>query len=249
MAAETILIVDDEKLVRWSLRQKCEEWGYQVLEAEDGASTLRVAHSEAPDMVLLDVRLPDLSGLEVLERLQQSGDARSVIMITADPQLDDVKAAIKLGAYDFVGKPLDFDELGVTIQNALEATRLRTEVESLRGEVRRRTGYHDVVGVSRKMTELMHFVRKVAASEATTILIQGESGTGKDLIAKAIHYQSTRQNKPFVAINCSAIPETLMEAEVFGHEKGAFTDAKAMKKGLFEVADGGTLFLDEIGEL
>ena len=249
MAAETILIVDDEKLVRWSLRQKCEEWGYQVLEAEDGASTLRVAHSEAPDMVLLDVRLPDLSGLEVLERLQQSGDARSVIMITADPQLDDVKAAIKLGAYDFVGKPLDFDELGVTIQNALEATRLRTEVESLRGEVRRRTGYHDVVGVSRKMTELMHFVRKVATSEATTILIQGESGTGKDLIAKAIHYQSTRQNKPFVAINCSAIPETLMEAEVFGHEKGAFTDAKAMKKGLFEVADGGTLFLDEIGEL
>ncbi len=170
-------------------------------------------------------------------------------MITADPQLDDVKAAIKLGAYDFIGKPLDFDELGVTIQNALEATRLRTEVESLRGEVRRRTGYHDVVGASAKMTELMKFVRKVAASEATTILLQGESGTGKDLIAKAIHYQSARQDKSFVAINCSAIPETLLEAELFGHEKGAFTDAKAMKKGLFEMAHGGTLFLDEIGEL
>jgi len=249
MADEKILIVDDEKLVRWSLRQKCEEWGYQVLEAEDGGSALRVAREEAPDVVLLDVRLPDLGGLEVLERLKQSGDARAFIMITADPQLDDVKAAIKLGAYDFIGKPLDFDELGVTIQNALEATRLRTEVESLRGEVRRRTGYHDVVGVSRKMTELMNFVRKVASSEATTILIQGESGTGKDLIAKAIHYQSSRQDKPFVAINCSAIPETLMEAELFGHEKGAFTDAKAMKKGLFEVAHGGTLFLDEIGEL
>ncbi|MBI3669542.1 MAG: sigma-54-dependent Fis family transcriptional regulator [Acidobacteria bacterium] len=249
MAQQKILIVDDEKLVRWSLRQKCEEWGYQVLEAEDGGTALRIAHNESPDAVLLDVRLPDLSGLEVLERLKQSGEGRAIILITGDPQLDDAKAAIKLGAYDFIGKPLDFDELGVTIQNALEATRLRTEVESLRGEVRRRTGYHDVVGVSRKMTELMNFVRKVAASEATTILIQGESGTGKDLIAKAIHYQSTRQDKPFVAINASAIPETLLEAELFGHERGAFTDAKAMKKGLFEVADEGTLFLDEIGEL
>ncbi len=249
MAQAKILIVDDEKLVRWSLRQKCQEWGYAALEAENGADALRLGHAESPDLVLLDVRLPDLGGLEVLEKLKQSGDARAVIMMTGDPQLDDVKAAIKLGAYDFVGKPLDFDELGVTIQNALEATRLRTEVESLRGEVRRRTGYHDVVGVSHKMTELMNFVRKVAASEASTILIQGESGTGKDLIAKAIHYQSARQDRPFVAINASAIPETLMEAELLGHERGAFTDAKAMKKGLFEVADGGTLFLDEIGEL
>jgi two-component system response regulator AtoC len=249
MPAAKILIVDDEKLVRWSLRQKCEEWGYQALEAEDGGTALRVAGDESPDLVLLDVRLPDLGGLEVLEKLKQTGDARAVIMMTANPQLDDVKAAIKLGAYDFIGKPLDFDELSVTLENALEATRLRTEVESLRGEVRRHTGYHDVVAVSRKMTELMGFVRKVAASEATTILIQGESGTGKDLIAKAIHYSSSRQNSAFVPINVSAIPETLLESELFGHERGAFTDAKAMKKGLFEVADGGTLFLDEIGEL
>jgi two-component system response regulator AtoC len=249
MAPKRILVVDDEKLVRWSLRQKCEEWGYQALEAEEGATALRMVRDESPDLVLLDVRLPDLSGLEVLEKLKQSGEARAVIMMTADPQLDDVKAAIKLGAYDFVGKPLDFDELAVTVQNALETTQLRTEVESLRGEVRRRTGYHDVVGVSRKMTELMNFVRKVASSEASTILIQGESGTGKDLIAKAIHYQSSRQDHPFVPINVSAIPETLLESELFGHEKGAFTDAKAMKKGLFEMADGGTLFLDEIGEL
>ena len=170
-------------------------------------------------------------------------------MITADPQLEDVKTALKLGAYDFVGKPLDFDELSVAVKNALETTRLRSEVESLRGEMRRRTGYHNVIGVSQKMSELLGFVDKVATSEATTILVQGESGTGKDLIAKAIHYQSRRQEKPFVAINCSAIPETLMEAELFGHERGAFTDAKAMKKGLFEMADGGTLFLDEIGEL
>ena len=249
MPAVKILIVDDERLVRWSLRQKCEEWGYQVIEAEAGEPGLKLAQHESPDLVLLDVRLPDLSGLEVLDQLKKNGDARAVIMITADPQLDDVKVALKLGAYDFVGKPLDFDELHVAIKNALEASRLRSEVQSLRGEVKRSAGYHEIVSASPKMTELMNFVRKVAASEATTILIQGESGTGKDLIAKAIHYESTRQEKPFVAINCSAIPETLMEAELFGHEKGAFTDAKQMKKGLFEVADGGSLFLDEIGEL
>jgi two-component system, NtrC family, response regulator AtoC len=249
MPAERILVVDDERLVRWSLRQKCEEWGYQVSEAEAAEPGLKLAAQESPDLVLLDVRLPDLSGLEVLRELKKNGDARAVIMITADPQLDDIKTALKLGAYDFVGKPIDFDELHVAIKNALETTRLRTEVQSLRGEVRRHAGYHEVVGSSAKMTELMAFVRKVAASEATTILIQGESGTGKDLVAKAIHYESSRQEKPFIAINCSAIPETLMEAELFGHERGAFTDAKQMKKGLFEAADGGTLFLDEIGEL
>ncbi len=249
MPIEKVLIVDDEKLVRWSLRQKCEEWGYHVVEAESGTAALKMAHHESPDLVLLDVRLPDMNGIQVLEQMKHAGDVRAVIMITADPQLEDVKQALKLGAFDFIGKPLNFDELAVTAKNALETTRLRTEVESLRGEVRRHTGYHDVIGVSQKMTGLLQFVRKVASSEATTILIQGESGTGKDLIAKAIHYESHRQDKAFVAINCSAIPETLMEAELFGHERGAFTDAKAMKKGLFEMADGGTLFLDEIGEL
>jgi two-component system, NtrC family, response regulator AtoC len=249
MPQKKILIVDDEKLVRWALAQKCAEFGFQSSEAGTAEEALRMLQSESPDAILLDVHLPDQSGIEVLEKLKQAGDTHSVIMMTADPQLDDVKAALRLGAYDFVSKPINFEELGVTLQNALEAGALRTEVESLRGEVRRRAGYHEVIGVSRKITELMKFVHKVAASEASTILIQGESGTGKDLIAKAIHYQSSRKDKPFVAINCSAIPETLMEAELFGHEKGAFTDAKAMKKGLFEVADGGTLFLDEIGEL
>src|ERR1700690_3743837 len=249
MPTEKILVVDDERLVRWSLRQKCEEWGYHVTEAEAGEPGLKLAQHESPDLVLLDVRLPDINGIQVLEQLKKNEGAPAVIMITADPQLDDVKVAIKLGAYDFIGKPLDFDELHVTIKNALEATRLRSEVQSLRGEMKRGAGYHEIVANSPKMTELMNFVRKVASSEATTILIQGESGTGKDLIAKAIHYESSRQERAFVAINCSAIPETLMEAELFGHERGAFTDAKQMKKGLFETADGGTLFLDEIGEL
>lgn len=249
MSQKRILIVDDEKLVRWALTQKCAEYGYESVEAGSGEEALRNLQGESVDAVLLDVHLPDMSGLEILDKLKQAGETRSIIMMTADPQLDDVKAALRMGAYDFVGKPINFEELGVTLQNALEAGSLRTEVESLRGEVRRRAGYHEVIGVSRKITELMKFVYKVAASEASTILIQGESGTGKDLVAKAIHYRSSRSERPFVAINCSAIPETLIEAELFGHEKGAFTDAKAMKKGLFEIADGGTLFLDEIGEL
>ena len=250
MSAEKVLIVDDERLVRWSLRQKCEEWGYRVVEADCGEKALRAAQEESPDLVLLDIRLPDLTGIEVLDQLKKDGFGRPVIMITADPQLDDVKAAIKLGAYDFVGKPIDFETLREAMESALEAMGLSTnETQSARTKSRAGVGFEDVVSVSPKMTELMHFVKKVASCEASTILIQGESGTGKDLIAKILHYESSRHDKPFVAINCSAIPETLMEAELFGHEKGAFTDAKQMKKGLFEAADGGTLFLDEIGEL
>ena len=250
MPAETVMIVDDERLVRWSLRQKCEEWGYTVVEADGGELALRLAQREPPDLVLLDVRMPDLTGIEVLDQLKKNGDARAIIMITADPQLDDVKAAIKLGAYDFVGKPIDFEALHEVMESALAASRARNgNLENGFGKSRPAVGYDSVVSVSPKMTELMNFVKKVASCEASTILIQGESGTGKDLIAKTIHYESSRHDKPFVAINCSAIPETLMEAELFGHEKGAFTDAKQMKKGLFEAADGGTLFLDEIGEL
>ena len=250
MQAEKILIVDDERLVRWSLRQKCEEWGFQVVEADAGETALRLAETESPDLVLLDVRLPDLTGIEVLDALKKSPDAPAVIMITADPQLDDVKAAIKLGAVDFVGKPIDFELLHEVIQTTLEESAARrNDPQSSRSRPRPGVGFESIVSASPKMTELMNFVRKVASCEASTILIQGESGTGKDLIAKALHYESTRRDKPFVAINCSAIPETLMEAELFGHEKGAFTDAKQMKKGLFEAADGGTLFLDEIGEL
>ncbi len=250
MSAEKVMIVDDERLVRWSLRQKCEEWGYTVIEADAGEPALRLAQRESPDLVLLDVRMPDLTGIEVLDQLKKNNDARAVIMITADPQLDDVKAAIKLGAYDFVGKPIDFEALHEAMENALAATSSQNNgSQPSRAKSRSGNGFENVVSVSPKMTELMNFVKKVASCEASTILIQGESGTGKDLIAKTLHYESSRYDKPFVAINCSAIPETLMEAELFGHEKGAFTDAKQMKKGLFETADGGTLFLDEIGEL
>jgi DNA-binding NtrC family response regulator len=249
MPNEKVLIVDDEKLIRWSVRRQLEEWGYAALEAESGTGGLAQIRAESPDLILLDVRLPDLSGIEVLREIKQNNLSIPVIMITGDPQLDDIKTAIKLGALDFIKKPLDFDELQITLANAIDRSLLRSERDGLREEVRKRSGYHEVVGKSPRMLELMNFVRKVAASEASTVLIQGESGTGKDLIAKAIHYDSVRADKPFVPINCSAIPETLMEAELFGHERGAFTDAKAQKKGLFEVADEGTLFLDEIGEM
>ena len=249
MSNEKVLIVDDEKLIRWSVRRQLEEWGYTALEAESGTGGLAQIRSEVPDLILLDVRLPDLSGIEVLREIKQNNLSIPVIMITADPQLDDIKTAIKLGALDFVKKPLDFDEFQITIANAIDRSHLRSERDSLREEVKKRSGYHEVVGKSPRMIELMNFVRKVAASEASTVLIQGESGTGKDLIANSIHYDSVRAEKPFVAINFSAIPENLMEAELFGHERGAFTDAKAQKKGLFEIADGGTLFLDEIGEM
>jgi len=169
MAQKKILIVDDEKLVRWALHQKCTEFGYQCLEAESGQAGLQTLQRETADAVLLDVHLPDMSGLQVLEKLKQAGESPSIIMMTADPQLDDVKTALRMGAYDFVSKPINFDELNVTLQNALEAGSLRNEVESLRDEVRRRAGYHDVIGVSRKITELMKFVYKVASSAATTI--------------------------------------------------------------------------------
>ena len=249
MPNERILIVDDEKLIRWSVRRQLEEWGYVVLEAESGTGGLAQIRAESPDLILLDVRLPDLSGIEVLREIKQNNLSIPVIVFTGDPQLDDIKSAIKLGALDFIKKPIDFDEFQITVANAIDRSQLRSERDSLREEVKRRSGYHEVIARAPRMIELMGFVRKVAASEASTVLIQGESGTGKDLIATAIHYESTRADKPFVAINCSAIPETLMEAELFGHERGAFTDAKAQKKGLFEVADGGTLFLDEIGEM
>jgi two-component system response regulator AtoC len=249
MSREKILIVDDESLVRWSLRQKVQEWGFQPIEADSGRAALKAVLNETPDLVLLDLRLPDISGIEVLHQFRQNALAAPVIMITADSRDNVRDALMNLGAFQFFEKPIDFDKLEFAVRSALESVRLKTENAELRGQVRRRAGYHEVVGVSRKMAELMVFVRKVASSEATTILVQGESGTGKDLISKAIHYESSRSEKPFVAINCSAIPETLMEAELFGHERGAFTDAKQMKKGLFEVADGGTLFLDEIGEL
>ncbi|MGH9508026.1 MAG: sigma-54-dependent transcriptional regulator [Terriglobales bacterium] len=244
-----ILIVDDENLVRWSLRRKCEEWGYAASVAASQAEAAALLKSDPPDLVLLDVRLPDGNGVDLLRQARAQSFTAPVIIITADPKVEDVKTALRLGAFDYLCKPVNFDDLQITIANALEAGQLRAEVANLRDHAQRSLGRLELVGSSPTMGKIMEFVRRIARSPASALLLQGESGTGKDLVAQIVHQQSDRAERPYVTVNCSAIPENLLEAELFGHEKGAFTDAKAMKKGLFEVADHGTLFLDEIGEL
>jgi len=199
--------------------------------------------------VLLDIDLPDGSGLDVLRQIHQERPECIVIMITGDVQIDNTISALRGGAYDFIGKPINLEELRVTIRNGIEARHLRREVEEVRKERAREFNFRQIVGESPAMKRMLTLAAKVAESEVSSVLLQGESGTGKDLVAKAIHYGSQRADKPFIAINCAALPATLIESELFGYEKGAFTDAKARKEGLFEQAEGGTLLLDEIGEL
>jgi DNA-binding NtrC family response regulator len=199
--------------------------------------------------VLLDIDLPDGSGLDVLRQIKQQRPESIVIMITGNVQVDNTISALRGGAYDFIGKPINLEELRVTIRNGIEARHLRREVEQVRKERAREFNFRQIVGESSAMKKMLALAAKVAESEVSSVLLQGESGTGKDLVAKAIHYGSGRADQPFIAINCAALPATLIESELFGYEKGAFTDAKARKEGLFEQAQGGTLLLDEIGEL
>jgi two-component system, NtrC family, response regulator AtoC len=246
---KTILVVDDERLIRWTLAEALKGWGYLPAESADAASALALFDAERPALTLLDINLPDRSGLEVLRDIRRRDPEAVVIMITAAVLVENAVASLRAGAYDFVSKPINLEELEVTIRNALEAGHMRRELNTIRGERAREFGFEQIVGTSPAMREMLALARKVAASEVSSVLLQGESGTGKDLVAKAIHYSSRRSDSPFVAINCAAIPATLIESELFGYEKGAFTDAKARKEGLFEQAGGGTLFLDEIGEL
>jgi two-component system, NtrC family, response regulator AtoC len=249
MPKETILVVDDERLVRWSLQQKLEQWGYHVSLAEDGATALGRVQLDNPDLITLDVKLPDMTGIEVLSELRNRNVHVPVIVITAFGVVDDAVRSLKLGAYDFIEKPINFEKLENSLRNALEARRLRTEVARTQEIQRSEFSVDRIIGVSDHVRDIRELIKKVAASEASTILVQGESGTGKDLVAHAIHFESVRRDRPFFAINCAAIPENLMESELFGHEKGAFTDARSQKKGMFEMADGGTLFLDEVSEM
>ena len=249
MPKETILIVDDERLVRWSLQQKLEQWGYHVSLAEDGATALARVQLDNPDLITLDVKLPDMTGIEVLSALRTRNVHVPVIVITAFGVVDDAVRSLKLGAYDFIEKPINFEKLENAIRNALETRRLRTEVARTQEIQRSEFSVNRIIGISQHIQEVRELIKKLAGSEASTILVQGESGTGKDLVAHAIHYESSRRDRPFFAINCAAIPETLMESELFGHERGAFTDARSLKRGMFEMADGGTLFLDEVSEM
>jgi DNA-binding NtrC family response regulator len=249
MVKDKILVVDDEQLIRWTLTEALRGWGYVPVEAETVAAALSRFEAEQPPVVLLDINLPDGSGLDVLREIKRRQPSTVVIMITANVMIDDTLAALRGGAYDFIGKPINLEELQVTIRNGVEAQRLRKEVNLIRRERAQQFSFEQIVGESPAIGEMLLMARKVAESEASSVLLQGESGTGKDLVAKAIHYGSRRADAPFVAINCAAIPANLIESELFGYEKGAFTDAKARKEGLFEQAEGGTLFLDEIGEL
>ena len=243
-----ILVVDDEHLIRWSLEQNLKKQGYEVLTAGSGEDALRIVREDQPELVLLDIQLPGISGLDVLERIKEIDEDIIVIMVTAHGGLDTAVTAMRIGAYDYLNKPFNLDEMGIVIRKALETADLRREVASLRVE-QKKIGPPNIIGSSQVMQNILSMMEKVARSEAATVLIQGESGTGKELVAKWIHYKSSRADKPFMAINCAAVPATLLESELFGHEKGAFTDAKATKKGLFELADGGSVFLDEIGDM
>jgi DNA-binding NtrC family response regulator len=246
---EKILIVDDDASIRWALAEALRSWGYEPAEAGTVASGVAAFEAEAPYAVLLDIDLPDGSGLDALREIKKRQPDAVVIMITANVIIQNTISALRGGAYDFVSKPLNLEELRVTIRNGIEASRLRREVTQARRERARQFSFEQIIGASPVIQRMLSLARKVAESEASSVLLQGESGTGKDLVAKAIHYGSRRADSPFVAINCAAIPSTLIESELFGYEKGAFTDAKARKEGLFEQAEGGTLFLDEIGEL
>ncbi len=248
MSPATILVVDDEQLIRWTLKQQLSAHGFDVVEAGTGAEAL-AAFGEAVDLVLLDFRLPDTDGLTVLRQLKELQPTVPVILLTAFATIQTAVEAIKQGAYDYAKKPFDFDDLLLTIEKALETGQLRREVKALRARDSEPHAFDRVIGESPALTAVKAVMAKVAASPASTVLLQGETGTGKDLAAKAIHYNSDRAGRPFVNITCSALPEHLLESELFGHERGAFTDARQQKRGLFETAAGGTIFLDEIGEM
>jgi two-component system response regulator AtoC len=244
----TILVVDDEPLIRWSLAERLRADGYEVTEAETGRAALdRIA--DGVDLVLLDYKLPDIDGVTVLRKIKEHDPDILVVLLTAYATIETAVDAMKTGAYHFANKPFNLDDISLTVAKALETTQLRREVRMLRASQAQPYAFDRIVGASSVMSSLRDLLRKVSSSPASTVLLTGESGTGKDLTAKVLHYNSQRANRPFVNITCSAIPETLLESELFGHERGAFTDARQQKRGLFEQADGGTLFLDEIGEM
>jgi len=248
MSKATILVVDDEALIRWSLAERLKSEGYDVIEAETGAAALERL-PDGIDLVLLDYRLPDTDGVTVLRKVKEFDQDILVILLTAYASIETAVEAMKLGAYHFANKPFNLDDVTATVERALETTRLRREVRQYRTDAARPYSLQRIVGSSPGITALRHLVAKVAVSPASTVLLTGESGTGKDLVAKVIHYTSDRAGRPFMNITCSALPEHLLESELFGHERGAFTDARLQKKGLLETADGGTVFLDEIGEM
>ncbi len=244
-----ILLVDDEDTIRLFLEKTLREEGYEALTAATGEEALKIAMNELPDLMLLDLKLPDINGIEILKRIKEEIPEVCVIMLTAFGDIETAVSAMKKGAFDFVSKPVNLEQLLMTVQKGLESQKLTRELFQLRRRVKLDLDKNFIPGESQQMKEIYEVVKRVAVSDTTTVLIQGESGTGKEIIATMIHKYSPRKDKPFLEINCASLPEELLESELFGHEKGAFTDAKSQKIGLLELANKGTLFLDEIGEM
>lgn len=245
---ETVLVVDDEKNYLLILSAVLEEEGYEVLTANSGREALEIQKTSDVDLILTDMKMPSMDGIELLEKIKTRDPDMPVIMMTAYGSVDKAVEAMEKGAYSYILKPFDNEKLVVYVNKAISMYRVVKENRRLRDAVESQYSFGNIIGKSKVMHDVYENIRKVAPSSAT-VLIEGGSGTGKELVAKSIHFNSPRREKPFVAVNCSALAESLLESELFGHEKGAFTGAVAMKKGRFELADGGTLFLDEIGEL
>jgi two-component system response regulator AtoC len=243
-----VLVVDDEENLRHYLQMVLGEEGYQVETAPDGKAALEKMQHHAWDIILCDIRMPRMDGMALLKEVKEKELEGTIIMMSAYGTVDTAVEAMKIGAYDYVSKPFNADEIILTLKKAEERERLREENIRFREEVHRDYGLANIVAQSEAMRKIFDFIRKVARYKSS-VLITGESGTGKELVAKAIHYNSDRKDKPLVSVNCGAIPENLLESELFGHVKGAFTDAIKSKKGLFEMAHQGTMFLDEVGEL
>jgi two-component system NtrC family response regulator len=244
----SILIIDDDTSLRRVLEYTLEEAGHEVLTAADGVSGLALFGEQQPDLVITDLKMPGMSGFQVLAAIKERSLQTPVIVITAFGAIETAVEAMKLGAYDYITKPFNRDELRLVVHKALEMRDMARENRRLKKELADRSEFNSIIGISMEMEQVFNVVRKVADTEAT-VLIEGESGTGKELVARAIHSMSSRRNAPFVAINCAAIPRDLLESELFGHVKGAFTGAIREKVGKFRSAEGGTLFLDEVGEL
>ncbi len=244
-----ILIIDDERLIRWSFEKKLTSKGHKVFTAESGEEGLKLFENHYPDLIFVDNHLPGIQGLEVISTIKEINEDANIIFMTAYESVDVAVAAMKKGAFEYIRKPFSFDEIFVIVDNISEKINIKNELLLLRRQQKEEITFDSIVHQSTVMKQIVQVSKKIARTDATTILLLGESGTGKDVFARAIHNDSNRKTKPFVTINCSSLPDTLLESELFGHEKGAFTDAKKLKKGLYEIAEGGTVFLDEIGEI